>query len=164
MASSTSKALYNNPFQNTAPDIDADDLARVERTFGFQFPEEIRKHYLAYNGGGPTRYVFKAGDRLHVVNEFLPIRYGERGNLLEDALRALRIDRHVLPDRLIPFAVGPGGDYYCFSAQETTEGSIYLCMGEYLVTAPEKAVRFLAASLPSFINALVSEAEAEGTL
>src|SRR5262249_54572364 len=141
-------------FVETEPGIDDADLDEVERTLGFTFPKELRSHYLRYNGGSPTKYLFKKGETVFVVHEFLPVKYGK--HLFEQSFRNLKIEAEILPKHLAPFAVDPGGDYYCFSVRKKDIGSIWIYRGEYY-DEPERATEFLAKSLNEFVSNMVAD-------
>ncbi|HLN26642.1 MAG TPA: SMI1/KNR4 family protein [Gemmataceae bacterium] len=146
--------MDNNTFVDTEKDISDADLSRVEETFGFSFPSAVRLHCLKYNGGSPQKYLYKAGDTIFVVHEFLPIRYGK--DRLEDTIQSLKHDDEILPKHLVPFAVDPGGDYYCFSVRSQDQGTIWFYIGDYH-DEPEKAAVYVAESLPEFIQGMTEE-------
>jgi cell wall assembly regulator SMI1 len=130
------------------------DLEDVERSLGFTFPQEVRHHYLQYNGGSPTRYLFKKGDMVYVVHQFLPIKYGK--HRFEESFYNLKIKAEILPKHLIPFAVDPGGDYYCFSVRKDDNGSVWIYRGDYSDN-PDKAVEFLAGSFNQFLESMETD-------
>jgi len=138
-------------FTETEQPLTSNDLAKVELAFGFSFPADFRDHYLRHNGGRPQKSLFKKDDTVFVVSEFLPIKYGNM--LFEDCFRDLKIEREVLPEHLVGFAVDPGGDYYCFSVRDNDYGSIWIYRGEHS-DDPERAVEYLAPSLTKFLESM----------
>ncbi len=151
--------LYNNNFVNTERGVTEEDTSLVETRFEFTFPNDIRSHYLTYNGGEPEKCVFIADDGSeYIITQFLPIKYDEEsGRNIEYVLETLRVDG-ILPDWLIPFADEPGGDLYCFSLQANHEGAIYYWSHEYEYGEnPENHVTYLAESLKAFINRMVED-------
>ena len=147
--------LYNNIFIETEKNIVESDLLEIEENLKFKFPNDIKRHYLFYNGGYPERYVFRKNDKLYVVQEFLPIKYGAQGCLFEDTFIALKKEKKILPDYLIPFAINPGGDYYCFSINENELGAIYIFFGEF--DDPKRSIIFLSISLKDFVMEMIEE-------
>ena len=143
-------------FMSVERSIRPDDLAEVERTFGFTFPIEFRAHYVAINGGLPKRHHFENNGTVYVVQSILPIKYGRDGGLFEDVNRDLRIEEQILPEHLVAFADDPGGDFYCFSVRAQDAGSIWIYRGEYS-DEPERAIQFLASSLRAFLAGLSEE-------
>ncbi len=139
-------------FTDLGGPVDSDDLAEVERLFRFIFPLDFKRHYLAINGGYPAarRYLFEKDGVIYVVNHFLSIKYGRDGTRFEDVNRDLKIEDNILPKYLVAFADDPGGDFYCFSTREQDAGSIWIYRGEYS-DEPDRAVQFLASSLPEFL-------------
>jgi hypothetical protein len=143
-------------FIRTVQPVTSSELTEVERAFGFSFPAAFREHYLIHNGGRPKNNLFKKDDTVLVVSEFLPIKYGRANCLFEDVFRDLKVERDVLPKHLVAFADDPGGDYYCFSVSHKDAGTIWIYRGEYYDN-PERAVTYLADSLPVFIESLVAD-------
>lgn len=148
--------LYNNYLANTKEHITESDLTAIEQKYKFQFPHEIKEHYLRYNGGTPKKSLFIDEDGYtFVVNNFLPIKYGN--STLEETLDFLRLDQ-ILPEWLIPFADDPGGDLYCFSIDEEELGAIYYWSHEYdIEDDPEEHICYLCDSLTEFIEKLVND-------
>ena len=146
----------HNEFTDTERPISVADLDKIERALGLAFPPDVREHYLKRNGGSPNRYLFKRDDRVYVVQGFLSVRFGPSHNRLENVFQDLKIDREILPKKLVPFAIDPGGDYYCFSVDEVDKGAIYVFVGEH-ADAPERATLRLANSLPEFIEGMVDD-------
>jgi hypothetical protein len=146
--------MEQNEFVGTEQGITDADLDEVERTFRFIFPKKVRSHYLRYNGGSPTNYLFKKDHTVFVIHEFLPVKYGK--HLFEQSFRNLKNEAAVLPKHLVPFAVDPGGDYYCFSVRDKDVGSIWIYRGEYS-EEPDSAVEYLAKSLDDFVGGMVAD-------
>lgn len=144
---------YKNTFFDVEAPVDDATLAQVENELKFVFPREIREHYLSFNGGCPKRCVFREGECVYVVQEFLPVRHGRKDGLLEDACRDLRNEREIIPPHLIPFAFDPGGDYFCFGTNPGEAGAIYFFAGEY-ADDPQRAVSLLASTLREFVERL----------
>lgn len=145
--------MESNRFSHTQQPVDNTDLDAVERRFAFSFPREVREHYLQYNGGSPEKCLFQND---YVVHEFLPVKHGEHGTL-EDSIQHLKVEAPILPDYLVPFAIDPGGDYYCFSIRPQDHGAIYFFAGEFYEDTPERAVKYLARSLPEFLGSLTED-------
>jgi len=139
-----------NEFLKTEQPVTPDDLADVERLLGFTFPPEIRNHYLAFNGGCARKYLFDRNGTIHVLQEFLPVKYGRVGGRFEHVNRDLKIEEEILPQHLFALANDPGGDFYCFSVRQHDAGSIWFYTGEYS-DEPDRAVRFLASNLGEFL-------------
>jgi cell wall assembly regulator SMI1 len=94
-----------------------DDVRRVEKELGVEFPEDFRAFALRFSGGSPashTDFDFADEGRYGTFNggvgTFLSMRKGASMALLAEA-EALA---GRLAKGLVPFAAGPGGDYLCF--------------------------------------------------
>ena len=148
--------MDENPLIRTKHPLTNADLIEVEKAFHFTFPSEFRRHYLRYNGGSPERNLFKKNNRIFVVQEFLQIKFGTRE--FEETFRDFKIDNEILPKNLVPFAVDPGGDYYCFSIGDEDRGSIWFYVGEYH-DQQDRAAEYLTKSLPAFLEGMTREEE-----
>lgn len=146
--------MQQNEFVGTERGITEADLGAVELSLHFAFPGAFRSHYLRYNGGSPTNCIFKKDDVVYVLHEFLPVKYGK--HLFEQSFRSLKVEDEIIPVHLVPFAVDPGGDYYCFSVSDEDGGAIWIYRGEYS-DDPDRAVQFLARSLEEFLGGMIAE-------
>jgi cell wall assembly regulator SMI1 len=151
---------YDNEFENTARSLTSDELEHVLDELGIEIPNDLKAHYLAYNGGNPKKYLFREDDVIYVLQEFLPIKYAPVGRRFEDVIHDLQDDLKrgckVLPDYLIPFAIDPGGDYYCISNRQEDLGSVFIFRGEHF-DQPNRACKKLATSLRDFIDQMEEE-------
>jgi hypothetical protein len=86
------------------------------------------------------------------------MRYGNPALTLEHSMERFKVKETVFPDRLIPFAVDPGGDYYCFSVCPDEVGAIYLFHMDHY-GEPEGAAEYLAPSLGEFLSKLRPKGE-----
>jgi len=148
--------MKSHSFSGPERPVTKRDLDKVEKRFNFSFPQALRNHYLRINGGSPERCLFPKDDDYCVVHEFLPIKLGE--DTLEETLQDLVIERHVIPGYLVPFAIDPGGDFYCFSIRKKDFGAIFLFVGDYFDDLDE-AVVHLAKSFPVFMRQMKTEEE-----
>ncbi|MCX7746060.1 MAG: SMI1/KNR4 family protein [Clostridia bacterium] len=151
---------YNNHFKSLSKSISDEDLLEIEKKYGFTFPQDIRDHYLTYNGGEPEMYVFIDEGYKYIIQRFIPIKHRKTmdSEILEDILDMLRTADKILPDWLIPFADDPGGNLYCFSLNKDEEGVIYFWEHDYdFGEDPEEHVGYLAPSLKSFIEAMAED-------
>jgi hypothetical protein len=146
--------MYNNEIQRTKQSLSATELNGVLDELGIDVPDDLKKHYLASNGGIPKRNLFQQGRSIHILQEFLPVKYASRGFRFEDTVRNLKLERNVLPEHLIPFAVDPGGDYFCISNRREDFGHIFIYRGE---SRSDRACQWLAKSIRDFIEQMVSE-------
>ena len=120
-------------------------------------PNEVKKHYLMYNGGYPEKNVFVLDDeRKYTVNYFFSIECGERLSL--EMFLPLLIDEKVFPRWLIPFANDECVNLFYYSIQKSNYGAIFFFDHEfeYGESVDDHAV-FLAFSIIDFINNLVED-------
>ena len=143
-------------FVDTKPNLTDADIDELESTLGFAFPLDLRQHYLVHNGGQPVPRFFVKGDEMFAIEEFLPIKFGMRGERFEDAYRDIVVGNDLFPKKLIPFANDAGGDYFCYSLREGEEGAIVFYQSEYFYD-PAKSVIFLSGSFDDFLKSLVKE-------
>jgi hypothetical protein len=143
-------------FKYNSPPLKASDIDEVESRFGFKFPQEFRELYLQCNGGRPERDRFVDERGTCIIDEFLPIKRGKYGPPLEDAIQHVKIDKALLPDYLVPFAIDPGGQYYCFSTRSADFGAICLYRMDGRRQGPH-VIDPLAPSLTVFVGKLKSK-------
>jgi hypothetical protein len=130
------------------------DIDEVEKRLGFVFPQEFRDHYLAYNGGRPSKDRLVHDGGTCVVDAFLPIKYGRPElSTLEQSFRRIKSTRLPLPEYLVQFAIDPGGDYYCFSIRPNEPGAIYLVHMDHHDEF-QHPTEFLSSSLTEFLGRL----------
>ncbi|MFC5473580.1 SMI1/KNR4 family protein [Paraherbaspirillum soli] len=141
---------------DVAPSINNDELNEIEARLGILFPEDLRQHFLHFNGGRPVPNLFPKDDEYFPVHEFLPIKHGMRGTLFEDTYSDLVQGNDLFPKNLIPIASDSGGDYFCYNLESGNAGAICFYQSDYY-DDPSRAVVYLAASLEKFLNSLVSD-------
>lgn len=139
----------NNKILECKQHITEEDIKYIENKYKFIMPEDIRKHYLKYNGGYPEKsmYTSNNGDEF-IIDWFIPVKREDGKNDLDSVLRILRLD-NTIPDWLIPFADEAGGDLYCYSLKKNELGAIYYWSHEF-----ENAV-YITKSLEEFLNNMV---------
>lgn len=140
-------------FKHSSAPIVESDLEEVEQRFGFQFPPEFREFYLRVNGGRPNADRLIVDGEMFIVHKILPVKYGKPGLRLEDDIEQVKFNQALLPEHLIPFAINPGGDYFCFSTCERDKGSICIFRMDYF-DDPFRAVIQLTPSLAQFLSRL----------
>ena len=151
--------MYTNTIVNTKKKLTESDIYSFEKKYKVLMPEDIKKHYLQYNGGYPEKSVFLADNgKKYVLNYFFSICCGE-GLAFENIAKLLN-DRKVFPQWLIPFANDIGGNLFCYSTKEDENGAIYYYNHEFEYGEnPEKYICFLSDSIVTFINSLVEDDE-----
>lgn len=139
----------NNKILESKKPILEEDIKYVENKYKFSMPEDIKKHYLKYNGGYPEKsmYTTNRGDEF-VVNWFIPIKSDKKSSELDAVLGVLREEK-VIPDWLIPFADEAGGDFYCYSLKKNELGAIYYWSHEF------DNIEYITKSLEEFLNNMV---------
>lgn len=148
---------YTNEISQTNRPVDEATIKRIEKRLKITFPEEIRQHYLTFNGGVPARTWFENDDFDTLFGEFLPIVHGRRGDTVETVCEDLCIEQKVIPRFLVPFAADQGGDYFCFSVKADEPGAIYFFNGEHY-DEPDACIR-VADSLREFIEGLKEDVD-----
>jgi len=139
--------FYNCSFQLTRK-----DLEEVEILLSFQLPQELKEHYLQYNGGLPNKPCFFEENsgletRVHV---FLPIKFDNNiGYTLEKGYLDFK-GRNIIPKKYLPFANDAGGNIFCIDLDSKQVVLIYLDLGE----VTNRCIKFLANSFTEFINNL----------
>ncbi|WP_161556557.1 SMI1/KNR4 family protein [Burkholderia pyrrocinia] len=117
--------MTENLFFDCEKEIDPYDLETVELKIGARLPEELKRHYLKFNGGHPKRRYWNDPqmkfDALEVAG-FRPIRYCKADHdnprsLLDGGYLSL-LERAVIPRGLLPFARDIAGNFFCVDLAE----------------------------------------------
>jgi cell wall assembly regulator SMI1 len=149
--------MDKNNFLNLSPQLTAEDISRVESAIGCRLPDDLKQHYLRFNGGRPERSLCRTADDDYIsVHGFMPMCYGENGELFETVWRWHKIDTPFIPAHLIPFAYDVGGEYFCYSVAPNEAGTIYHFLSEF-TDSPNRALIYISSSLEAFINSLEDE-------
>lgn len=143
------------------------DFEDLERTFGASLPTSFKDHYAKWNGGMPTLDWFPMqGDWEPVwIHEFLSFENsGSTSNTssIQNSYM-LATNRGILPPTLLPFAIDPGGNYFCLSLEEGSVSYHVKDVWDQSLSQQENQVktkRSLTDSFEAFLDALVTEDEA----
>lgn len=151
-----------NIFRETRPAVVEDEIRDAGIEMGVSFPDEMKTHYLRYNGGVPENPCWEQEDGItFCISEFLPIKYPSEGGTLESTYKRL-IEKKIIPNTLIPFAVDWGGNYFCTDP----DGYVYFYATDAwsdkltLEENQRKATRMLCESLSQFIEQLIPDEDA----
>jgi hypothetical protein len=101
-------------FENVGQQLTEADLAAVEREVG-PFPEDLRNHYLRFNGGQPTAsYLEDDSGAERDIEAFLTVLFPivPRDLTLENYYRLIVLERKELARNYLPFARNGGDDLY----------------------------------------------------
>ena len=145
-------------FTNAGKLVTEHDIEQIETELGFVFPPDVRRFYLHTNGGRPYPHLFPKDGELFAVHQFLPLKFPNPRLTVESTYRDLTTDpaTSTFPKYLVPIAIDPGGDHYCFSSRKEDFGAMYCFSWEHY-NEPERAIIYLAERLDSFLDALVEE-------
>lgn len=156
-----------NEFSKSRPAIAQSDIEKLENDLGIRLPEEMRSHYLRFNGGTPNLDWFPMMDDWDAIwiQKFLPIATRDAEEPTIQSVYSRVAGNAGYPRSLIPFAIDPGGNLFCV---DTDSGAVHYWLtdtyDEALSDAENcrKADRHLTDSFDQFVTSLVSEDEALG--
>jgi hypothetical protein len=100
--------------------------------------------------------LFRSNDDAFVVSQFLPVRHSLWGSRFESSCEALLENEIIRSLRLLPFAIDPGGDYFCFCTEGPDAGSIWFFCGEY-IDEPDRAAVRIASGFEEFVGSLEAD-------
>jgi cell wall assembly regulator SMI1 len=146
-------------FRKLSESVNRNDINELEQKLGIIFPEEVKGHYLEYNGGipDPNCWVMDNGE-WHCVQQFLPMKHGKR---TIESVYLQGMERGYLIAKTVPFANDPGGNYFCFNEA----GQVYFyAMDVWSPDLPaeenrKKAAKRLAESFQEFVSGLEPDPE-----
>lgn len=141
-------------FEGTASPLSELDIRRVEHKLRVRLPQDLKEHYLRYNGGTPRPEFFVKDGEAYDVEEFLPMNIpNEKGLTFERTYTFLVHEKPEFPQGYIPFACDSAGDYFIYSVIPGSFGNImFNSRADY--GDDDRYIFFLAPSLREFINSL----------
>ncbi len=153
-------------FENCGKKLSEEDFAYVEKIIDQKLPDDLRKLYEKFNGGivegEKNVFVMETDDDFieAEVQLFMPMRYklSKDDSLLEEDYVFNVKEKKFFKKHFIPFAFDGGGFPYCYN---TKNGKIYLCNLDNFED-PDGWMDYVAPSLASFINGMITEDEAFG--
>ncbi|MGI4736998.1 MAG: SMI1/KNR4 family protein [Janthinobacterium lividum] len=144
---------------HSAQQLTLNDIAQAEAIMGIELPPQFKEFYLRHNGGVPSKaYVFDDNIEDFIeTSVFSSLRYKlPDSETLEEDYQNLT-GRDVLPALYLPFANDWGGNLFCLNLSTQQVVFILMDMGEFT----EDCVSIIALSFDTFLDSLVSEAEAK---
>ena len=140
-------------FEQTASPLSELDIKRVEHRLGIRLPQDLREHYLRYNGGTPRPRFFVKDGEAYDVDCFYSMNTGAKGRSFERIYIMMVDQTPEFPRGYIPFADTTGAGFFMYSVNPESFGSIMFnqpeCYGD-----DERYVLFLAPTLKEFIGSL----------
>jgi hypothetical protein len=109
-------------------------------------------------GGRPEKDKFVDKVGTFIVDAVLPVKFSSSPlSTLERSFQNVKVNHHLLPDSLVPFAIDPFGNYYCFSTREQDTGAIYFVDMERHGESASIA-EYLSLSFGAFLSKLTTKA------
>gem|GEM_PF-3617631 len=151
-----------NRFRKCAQAITDTELDALAELAGYPLPDFFRTHYLASNGGVPERAWWDSLDEYPPckVSEFCAVTRGRHS--MESLIARLR-SKNLLPDGLLPFALGGANQYFCLDLKS---GAVLLYSPDVNSPCsrqdeeePRCPTRKLSRNFKEFVKGLVSEDE-----
>ncbi len=144
-------------FGNMSRPLTREDIETMESELGITLPDSFVEHYLAYNGGIPSRPYFYSEDE-DVETEiqlFSPIKYGfENRNLRTvEQKYVLFKEKSALMSRYLPFANDYGSNQICINLDSGEVYIVYMDSGEL----DQECFQFLADDFAAFLDGLSEE-------
>lgn len=138
-------------FENTSPVIGEADAENFRKITGVEIPDDLKNHFLKYNGGRPIPSCFENDVDKFCIRSFLVIAYGDENYSLESTYLDLK-SNDLFPSGYLPFAMDEGGDYFLYSMRNDF-GSIYFNQSEYY-EEPDRFMIKLSDNFGKFLNSL----------
>ncbi|MGK4349741.1 SMI1/KNR4 family protein [Enterobacter sichuanensis] len=115
-------------FVDSSPAISVDELDKIEALLGISFPRALKTLWLISNGGimEEGRRVYQSEHYENDIKYFLPILHTKRSGILtvDDYYKDLVVNKKILAENFIPFAIDGGGFPYCVGIND---GAVYFC-------------------------------------
>ncbi len=131
-----------------APALSEERLAAVQEQLGVAFPEDYLTVVGTHQGAAPDRTLVTLPDGTGTTLSML-LHFEDHPEGL-DLLGILEFSE-ILPKRVIPFALDPGGNYFCFDYRSTgTDPPVVFLATDDPEAEPER----LASSFTELIDSL----------
>lgn len=161
----------NNNFEHCKKNISLFEIEQLENSLKYKFPNDFVEHYLQFNGGVPLKswyYINNDIEPLEIAT-FKSIKHCDltldSSTSLIDNCYYYMIEKKVIPQNIIPFAIDWGGNFFCINQDDNSVlfYAIDLFNDELTLEENHKnAQLYLAPSFDVFINNLMSEDEIDG--
>ncbi|WP_174411487.1 SMI1/KNR4 family protein, partial [Enterobacter hormaechei] len=101
---------------DSSPAVSADELGKIEVSLGVTFPNALKSIWLISNGGilDEGRRVYQSEHYENDIKYFLPILHTKKSGILtvDDYYKDLVVNKKILAENFIPFAIDGGGFPY----------------------------------------------------
>lgn len=125
--------------------VSIDDIKNIESTLDIKLPKDYIECAMANNAGYPDKFNFDMEKEKGKVFEYLlSISKDDDENMVDVYLRC----KNSLPDRVIPFAKDPFGNFICFKYTDLDKCEIVFYNHE------DQGIYFISNSFSEFINKL----------
>ena len=153
--------MKKTDFKEIGEELSENDIKKIELIIGKRFPEELKNHYMKYNGGVSKRkYFIKENGVTLEIKKFLQMKQSIDNRMTVENCFLQGQSRDYFPSELIPFAIDHGGNYFVIDAND---GKIFF----YAIDAwdddltneqnKDKAKKCLCNSFYEFIEKLSSK-------
>lgn len=132
-------------YDDTEEAVSDNDIREFELLAQVNFPEALKRHYLAHNGGYPVGVEEVIGrDYVFPFQGFFPLKYGA---LTIEKMRKDLVEDFGLPNA-IPFAYDQGSNIFYISTSPVDFGAVFQ------ITAETKEKFFVCETFDQFLDGL----------
>jgi cell wall assembly regulator SMI1 len=159
------ETMESNNFTQCEKRLTEADLETIEKMLGIRLPDDMKRHYLHFNGGKPERslWVYPGGEYDDIeVRDFIPMRYakkfGDDPAFTAEGRAREGWSETKLPARLFPFAFDWGGNYFCVDLEHATVNYFVRDVWSDNISVEKNLeinTKPVTASFGGFVNALV---------
>lgn len=136
--------------------VTSEDIDNVEVNTGLSIPDDLRRHYLAYNGGQIKPNCILVRDEYYCVDYFLEIKGRNSSFDFEQTYDRMNAWNQILPSDCIPIATIPGGDLFVYRTGPEFSGQIW-CYQHEFPDDPSQAMVRISDSLASFLDSMTAQ-------
>ncbi len=142
------------------------EIMKVQKYLNIDFPADFMEVALEYHGSSVKPYCIEVNESEKVLGALLSFSNQRSENFINifDSLKER------LADRIIPFAISPGGDFFCFDYRGGTRPNIIYLEHESLISeddyteeqlqkfdliaVQEKAIRYICDTFTDLLGLL----------
>lgn len=132
-------------------DVTKEEVIKIEEEIGVKFPKSFFECVINQNGAQPEKNIFDLNnEKGKIFGSLLDFDLNSDENILS-VYKDLK-DR--LPNKVVPFADDPSGNYICFDYREEGKPEIVFWNHELTEGSPKKSISYIAESFEELLNKL----------
>lgn len=132
-------------------EVTKEDIIKVEEKLDLKFPKSFNECVVNNNGAQPEKNIFDLNnEKGKIFGSLLDFDL----NADENIVSIYKDLKNRIPNKIVPFADDPSGNYICFDYRKKDEPEIVFWDHELAEENPKKSISYIADNFEEFINKL----------